>query len=140
MPDINEEIEENNAPAIVPAERDISFLIDERKHNLAKAHKAIDKEVLKAIEYLGSVVSDENKPTETRIKAAEKIIDSKLKIAQQQNTEFLQRLVQEAKKNMLPLKNSMKNISSSEEDDSEESSIPIYRPDVVIDVSGTTNL
>ena len=134
--------DQNDTTSVIPAESEISFIIDEKKHNLSKAHKAIDKEVLNAIEFLGSIVSDTDKPVDVRMKAAEKIIDSKLKISQQQNTEFLQRLVQEARKNMLKVSTSgIKRLKNSEQEDGEDDSqIPIYRPDVILDVSDKSSL
>lgn len=137
---MNEELEETeNLPAKQEPVQELSFLIDQKKHNLTKAHKAIDKEVLEAIEFLGSIVKDVEKSTDVRMKAAEKIIDSKLKIADQQNKEWLQRCVAETRKNMTAnTKSSFKNVGGEDEDD--DSPTPVYRPDIILDVSNVNKL
>ena len=123
-----QEFEEGANLPTAQAKQEYSFLIDERKHNLTKTHKAIDKEVLEAIAFLGEVVRDTAKPTDMRMKAAEKILDSKLKISEQQNKEFLQRLVQEVRKNMPP-PSKLKTIESS--DDDEDDNTPMYVPNII---------
>ena len=136
----DEEIEEENLPVKQEPVQELSFLIDQKKHNLTKAHKAIDKEVMTAIEFLGSVVKDEEKSTEVRMKAAEKILDSKLKIADQQNKEWLQRVVAESRKNMLTnTKSNFKNVGGSD-DDEDDSPTPVYRPDIILDISNVNKL
>ena len=138
---MNEELEETeNLPAKQEPVQELSFLIDQKKHNLTKAHRAIDKEVLEAIEFLGSIVKDVEKPTDVRMKAAEKIIDSKLKIADQQNKEWLQRVVAESRKNMLTnTKSNFKNVGGSD-DDEDDSPTPVYRPDIILDISNVNKL
>lgn len=139
---MNEELEETeNLPAKQEPAQELSFLIDQKKHNLTKAHRAIDKEVLEAIEFLGSIVKDVEKPTDVRMKAAEKIIDSKLKIADQQNKEWLQRVVAESRKNMLTnTKPNFKNAGNGDDEDDDDSPTPVYRPDIILDISNVNKL
>lgn len=132
---MTDEVEDKQLPATKET-AEYSFLIDEKKHNLTKAHKAIDKETLAAIEYLGTIVRDEEKSTEVRMKAAKDIIDSKLKIADAQNKEFLQRLVAETRKNIVAQPRQLKNVSSGDYED-DELQTPVYTPNVIVDLGNT---
>ena len=131
---MTDEVDEKQLPATKET-AEYSFLIDEKKHNLTKAHKAIDKEVMDAIAYLGTIVRDDSRPTDIRMKAAKDIIDSKLKIADAQNKEFLQRLVAETRKNIAAQPRQLKNVSSDDEDD--ELQTPVYTPNVIVDLGNT---
>lgn len=131
-------IEENKQIAPV-AEGKISALIDPKKHNLTAIHKEVDKHVKEAMQYLASVLRDEKASIDQKIKASEKLTEFKLKVADAQNKEFLQRLILQSK---LELGIGVKKIKEveAEDEDSEEDDTPMYTPDVILEVNNVKNM
>lgn len=132
--------EENKQIAPV-AEGKISALIDPKKHNLTKLHKELDKHTIEAVQYLASVLTSEEADIDQKMKAAKDITDFKLKVADSQNKEFLQRLILQSK---LDLGIGVKKIKEVEADDgdsdSDEDDTPMYTPDVILEVNNVKNM
>lgn len=123
----------------VTDEAKLSFIIDPKKHNLAKLHKELDKVTMEAVQYLASVIKDDKADIDQKMKAAKDITDFKLKVSSEINKEFLTRLVHEARVN---LAQSPKKIKEVEADDGEpeEDDTPMYTPDVILEVNNVKNM
>ena len=132
---------EENKQLAPAQEAKMSFIIDSKKHNLTKLHKELDKHTMEAVQYLASVLSNPDADVDQKMKAAKDITDFKLKVADAQNKEFLTRLVQESKMNMLTSPKQLKNVEGeSEEEEEEEDDTPVYVNDVIIEVGNVKNL
>ena len=136
--------ETDNVPQTVEPENvSLSFLTDPKKHPLMKTLKLIQKEIPDAVSIIASTMMKDETDSKLKVECAKTLIQMQKEIVDMQQKEWLARLTQEVRKNMLSnTKPNMKNIgkSSDEDDDDDEDNIPIYRPDIVLDVSNVNNL
>ena len=135
--------ETDNVPQTTePESVSLSFLTDPRKHPLMKTLKLIQKEIPDAVNVIAATMMKDETDTKLKVECAKTLIQMQKEIVDMQQKEWLARLTQEVRKNMLSnTKPNMKNIGkSSDEDDDDEDNIPIYRPDIVLDVSNVNNL
>ena len=129
---------EENKQLAPAQEAKISALIDPKKHNLHKVHREVDKHVEEALKYLASVLKDQNADINQKMKAAKDISEFKLKVADAQNREWLQRLVVQHKIDSSIAPKQLKNVEGESEE--EEDDTPVYVNDVIIEVGNVKNL
>lgn len=139
---MSEEID--NVPQ--PVEQDnvsLSFLTDPKKHPLMKTLKLIQKEIPEAVNVIATLMMKDETDSKLKVECAKTLIQMQKEIVDMQQKEWLARLTQEVRKNIsMNTKPNMKNIGGNVdgEDDDDEDSVPIYRPDIVLDVSNVNNL
>jgi len=135
--------ETDNVPQTVEPENvSLSFLTDPKKHPLMKTLKLIQKEIPDAVSIIATTMMKDETDSKLKVECAKTLIQMQKEIVDMQQKEWLARLTQEVRKNIsMNTKPSMKNIGGNGEgEDGDEDSVPIYRPDIVLDVSNVNNL
>ena len=135
--------ETDNVPQTVePDNVSLSFLTDPKKHPLMKTLKLIQKEIPDAVSIIATTMMKDETDSKLKVECAKTLIQMQKEIVDMQQKEWLARLTQEVRKNIsMNTKPNMKNIGGNEEgEDDDEDSVPIYRPDIVLDVSNVNNL
>lgn len=121
-----------------PAEARITLA---RKNDLVKVMRKIDKSVDKAVEFLESVMLNEEADLKTRITAAQFIVDKKIQMSESISKDQLARTIGEARMLIAEKAISSKRIKDVQhEDDDEGYATPKFCPDVIIDHSSIKNL
>jgi len=116
---------------IVPA-TSINF---DRKNDLIKTLKKIDKSVDKSIEFLEQVMLDGNNELKVRVDCAKTILDKKLQISDSVNKDNLSRLIAQSRLFMAQQAVNNKRIKDVGGEDEDEYSVPQYLPSVILDAS-----
>ena len=135
--------ETDNVPQTVePDNVSLSFLTDPKKHPLMKTLKLIQKEIPDAVSIIATTMMKDETDSKLKVECAKTLIQMQKEIVDMQQKEWLARLTQEVRKNIsMNTKPNMKNIGGNGEgEDDDEDSVPIYRPDIVLDVSNVNNL
>ena len=137
--------ETDNVPQTVEPENvSLSFLTDPKKHPLMKTLKLIQKEIPDAVSIIATTMMKDETDSKLKVECAKTLIQMQKEIVDMQQKEWLARLTQEVRKNIsMNTKPNMKNIGGNgewEDGDDDEDSVPIYRPDIVLDVSNVNNL
>lgn len=137
--------ETDNVPQTVEPENvSLSFLTDPKKHPLMKTLKLIQKEIPDAVSIIATTMMKDETDSKLKVECAKTLIQMQKEIVDMQQKEWLARLTQEVRKNIsMNTKPNMKNIvgnGEGEDGDDDEDSVPIYRPDIVLDVSNVNNL
>lgn len=114
---------------IVPA---ISINFD-RKNDLIKTLKKIDKSVDKSIEFLEQVMLNSENELKVRVDCAKTILDKKIQISDSINKDNLSRLISQSRLLMAERAVQQKRIKDvGNEDDDEGYSTPQYLPSVIL--------
>lgn len=140
---MSEEIDNVPQP-VEPDNVSLSFLTDPKKHPLMKTLKLIQKEIPEAVNVIATLMMKDETDSKLKVECAKTLIQMQKEIVDMQQKEWLARLTQEVRKNIsMNTKPNMKNIGGNgegEDGDDDEDSVPIYRPDIVLDVSNVNNL
>lgn len=132
--------EESTEVATVSPVTNISFLTDPKKHPLMKTLKLIQKEIPDAVRVIAETMLKEETDPKLKVECAKTLVAFQKDIVDMQQKEFLQRLVNEVRKNTggNSAAQRMRNINN--DDDEDDSPTPVYRPDIILDISNVNKL
>ncbi len=131
----DEQEQQNETTDVAPVGSQFNFITDVKKHNLSKMLKKLDGSVDEALALLNSVMKNEEVDMKLRVECAKEILNKKLSVSTEINKEMLSRTIAESRlvlaQNSLARTQHIKNVEGAEE----ESSTPMFIPNMILDYS-----